>query len=397
MNNDKCSSETICGWVMALLFSVLLVGCGSDSSNSSGYGTFSASLTDAPACGFDAVNVTVEKVRVHQSVSASENDAGWSDITLSPARKINLLSLNNGLLDHLGEIPLAAGHYTQLRLVLDANTGSSLANSVVPTGGVETTLGTPSAAHSGIKLINEFDVVSGQRVDLVLDFNACKSVVTSGSGTYKLKPVIKVIPFVLNGIYGFVDPLLLGSNVLVTAQQNGVIAQSTAPNEITGEFYLTRIAPGNYDVVITANGHATAIIASVPVASIASTVVVSTSSVPITLPNSASHSISGTETLNPSSSTVVAYAAAHQAVGTLPVVTVQSQAADLLSGAYMLTLPIGPPQLGQYSATLPIVFVDGAFVVGQYTDVAYATGYTTQSFIENISTTDVTQNFILVP
>lgn len=371
MNNDKCSSETICGWVMALLFSVLLVGCGSDSSNSSGYGTFSASLTDAPACGFDAVNVTVEKVRVHQSVSASENDAGWSDITLSPARKINLLSLNNGLLDHLGEIPLAAGHYTQLRLVLDANTGSSLANSVVPTGGVETTLGTPSAAHSGIKLINEFDVVSGQRVDLVLDFNACKSVVTSGSGTYKLKPVIKVIPFVLNGIYGFVDPLLLGSNVLVTAQQNGVI--------------------------ITANGHATAIIASVPVASIASTVVVSTSSVPITLPNSASHSISGTETLNPSSSTVVAYAAAHQAVGTLPVVTVQSQAADLLSGAYMLTLPIGPPQLGQYSATLPIVFVDGAFVVGQYTDVAYATGYTTQSFIENISTTDVTQNFILVP
>ena len=82
------------------------------------------SLSDAPACGFNAVNVTVVKVRVHQSSPASNNDAGWTDITLNPARKINLLNLTNGVLDNLGETPLAAGHYTQLRLVLDPNTGS---------------------------------------------------------------------------------------------------------------------------------------------------------------------------------------------------------------------------------------------------------------------------------
>ena len=35
-------------------------------------GTMRMALTDAPACGFDAVNVTIERVRVHQSAGAAE-------------------------------------------------------------------------------------------------------------------------------------------------------------------------------------------------------------------------------------------------------------------------------------------------------------------------------------
>jgi len=46
-------------------------------------GTVHFSLTDAPACGYDAVNITVEKVRVHMSSSAAEDDAGWSEVTWS--------------------------------------------------------------------------------------------------------------------------------------------------------------------------------------------------------------------------------------------------------------------------------------------------------------------------
>lgn len=75
--------------------------------------------------------------------------------------------------------------------------------------------------QSGIKLVNEFDVAPGQRVDLMLDFNACKSIVKRGNGTYALKPVIKVIPFVLNGIHGVVEPA--ASSAMVTAQQNGAL------------------------------------------------------------------------------------------------------------------------------------------------------------------------------
>lgn len=384
-------------WLMAALLAALVAGCGSG--DGGGTGTLGVSLTDTPACGFDEVNVTVVKVRVHQSSSAPDNDAGWTDITLNPARKINFLSLNNGVLDYLGETPLAAGHYTQLRLVLNANTGPGLANSVVPTGGTEMPLVTPSAVQSGIKLVNQFDVASGQRVDLMLDFNACKSIVLRGNGTYALKPVIKIIPFALNGIHGFVDPALLGSNVMVTAQQDGNVVQATAP-KTTGEFFLTRLVPGTYDVVLTADGQATAVITSVPVTTTTSIVDISDSVAPITLHASiTNHTVSGTATLNPASTTEIAYVSAKQAFGVAPVVTVKSVAADdSMSGAYSMTLPTDAPWLGQYATPLPIVLTAQPAVAGLYTIESSATGYQTSlpSFVD-ITVVNAVRNFVLAP
>src|SRR5262245_60667748 len=307
MNTRKNHSKQLT-WVMGLLLTVFVAGCGSDgggsgSGSSTQPGTLGVSVTDAPACGFEAVNVTVSKVRVHQSESASDNSAGWTDITVNPPRKINLLELNdptqpNFALERLGETPLEPGHYTQLRLVLDRNTGQSSANSVVlENTTAEIALVTPSAVQSGIKLIHQFDVDSGQRVDLLLDFDACKSIVQTGNGKYKLKPVIKVIPFVLNGINGFIDKTL--SNVRVSAQQSGNIVRETGMNAQTGEFFLAHLDPGNYDVVITADSHATVVISGVPVSSTTSITTISTSGTPFTLPASGTQNINGTVTLNP--------------------------------------------------------------------------------------------------
>lgn len=393
-------------WFMALMI-VIMAGCsggGSDSRSESG--TVHVSLTDAPAGGYDAVNVTVSKVRVHKSGSAIDTDAGWADITLSPARKINLLDLTNGALEDLGQTPLPVGHYTQLRLVLVPNAnGSPLANSVVLSGtNTEIALDTPSAVQSGIKLINQFDVAAGQRVDLVLDFDACKSVVkAAASGKYILKPVIKVIPTVLNGINGFVDTSSLGSNVTVSAQQNGTIIGSTVP-AITGEFFLARLVPGNYDVVLTADGRTTKVIAAVPVTSPTSITIVATQLAPLSLPVSTTtpttRNVSGTVTLSPANSTDAAtYVAAKQTFGGTPsvTVTVKSQAADQLSGAYLLVLPIDAPLLGQYgTGSLPITFAAQSSVAGQYAIEASTTGYLTQSFVKDISAGDATQNFTLV-
>ena len=67
---------------------LLLVACGGGGSaggsgggiggtgSPSTLGTVRFSLTDAPACGYDAVNVTIERVRIHASSSAAEGDAG---------------------------------------------------------------------------------------------------------------------------------------------------------------------------------------------------------------------------------------------------------------------------------------------------------------------------------
>jgi hypothetical protein len=404
----NASTSRIALFASTAIAAATLVACGGGGSSSTPaptatMGTLGVSMTDAPACGFDAVNVTVNKVRVHQSSTASDTDSGWTDITLSPAKKINLLNLTNGVLESLGQTTLAPGHYTQLRLVLDANTGNGLANSVVRTGSTtEVSLTTPSAVQSGIKLNNEFDVVAGQRVDLVLDFNACKSVVTTGNGKVMLKPVIKVVPTAINGISGFISPALLASHVSVSAQQNGAIVSSTVPSS-TGEFFLSRLVPGNYDVVITADDRAASVVAAVPVASTTSTTALSTAAAPITLATSTSGSIAGTVTMTPASATEVAFVAAKQSFAAGPTVVIKYAGADLTTGAYTLaTLPVAAPQYTAYSATLPLVFTQSLTSTpgaGKYTVDASATGYATKSITPvDISTANQTGvNFALIP
>lgn len=376
-------------FLFSIVIPFLLTACGGsydqDQGSSVSTGTLGVSLTDSPACGFDEVNVTVNRVRVHQSSSAADNDAGWVDITLDPARKINLLDLNNGILDNLGQTPLSPGHYTQVRLVLDPNIGvGSFANSVVPVGGFEASVDTPSAVQSGIKLAHEFDVNAGERVDLVLDFDACKSIVRRGNGTFALKPVIKVIPTVLNGIEGVVDNTSICSGILVTAQQQGVIVQTTSPDVNTGRFLLARLEPGDYDVVLTADACATTVIAAVPVAS-ASSITTLDIGMPIQLPPSATGSISGTVALDPMSETETGNVAAMQSLGPAPSVTVTVKSVTVddtpLSPAYTMTLPVAVPLFGQYSATPSNLLVEPTFLAGVYRIQASANGY------ESFSTT----------
>jgi Domain of unknown function (DUF4382) len=399
-------------WIscVALFMLMFVPACGSSGDDAAAPGAVSVSLTDAPACGFDAVNVTVGKVRIHQSSSADDKDNGWTDITLNPPRKINLLDLNdptqpNFALEHLGETPLAAGHYTQLRLLLVSNDGNSPpANSVVLSGTTnELPLDTPSAIQSGVKLVHQFDVPPGQRVDLLLDFDACHSTVQTGNNKFKLKPVIKVIPFVLNGIEGFVDTALLGNNVVVSAQSGGNMVRVTRPSS-AGKFFLARLdAPAQYNVVFTANAHVTKVITGVPIPSATSITAVSTSGAPITLGVSPTHNISGTVTLNPPTDDETVFVAAKQTFGVGPTVTVKSQPTALVDGpptgdsSYSLTLPTGAPLLGPYSTPLPVTFTAQPVVAGQYAVQASAAGYATQSFNKDISAADQTQNFTLIP
>jgi hypothetical protein len=340
---------------------------------------------------------------VHKSGSAADTDSGWTDITLSPARKIDLLKLSNGVLEALGSTPLEAGHYSQLRLVLDANTGAGLANSVVPTGtATEKTLETPSAVQSGIKLVNEFDVAAGQKVDLVLDFDACKSVVTRGKTNYALKPVVKVVPTVLNGISGFVTTSLLSSHVMVSAQQNGVIVASTAPNAGTGEFSLSRLPAGNYDVVLTADNSAASVVAAVPVTA-SGTTALSSAAAPLSLAVSTVGSISGVATLTPASSAEAAYVSAKQSFASGPTVTIKYQGADLASGAYSIAnLPLAAPQYAVYSSSLPLVFTPHTTTTpgtGKYRLDAAATGYTAKSIalVDLSAANQANVNFALAP
>ncbi|MCE3263208.1 MAG: hypothetical protein K0R43_2287 [Pseudoduganella sp.] len=386
---------------------LLLAACGGGGGGASPppaqtMGTLGVSLTDAPACGFDAVNVTVSKVRVHQSAAAGENDSGWTDLTLPAGRKINLLSLTNGVMESLGQTSLTAGTYSQVRLVLDPNTGNGMANSVLPTGGSETALDTPSAVQSGIKMNANFTVEAGQRYDLVLDFDACKSIVTKGNGRYALKPVVKVIPTAMNGISGALETAALADGVTISAQQGGNVIASTVPTS-TGDFALTRLPVGNYDVVVTSNTHAAYVVGGVPVTSTSAMVPISTLQAPLKLTAlSAMGSIQGVAQLTPASSTESALLSAKQAITGGPTVTIRYAGADLASGAYTIgKLPLAAPQYSAYSATQPLVFAAAGTVPGtaKYQVDATATGYAAKSIpAVDLSLANATGvNFTLTP
>ena len=345
-------------------------------------GTLSVSLTDAPACGFDAVNVSVSKVRVHQSASAAAADSGWSEVVLAPARKINLLNLTNGVLDPLGTTPLPSGHYSQVRLVLDPNTGAGMANTVIPSATkTETTLETPAAIQAGIQIASNFDVVAGQTYGLVLDFDACRSVVTKAAGGYLLAPVVTVVPSTANGITGFVSTVFARDGVVVSAQQNGNVIGSTVADPATGAFALSRLAPGAYDIVFVGAGRGAAVIGSVPVASTTGTTAVSTAAAPINLPVSLTRTISGTVTLLPVSATVKPYVKVLQTIAAGKTVVIQARDAGA-GGAYSVSaLPVAAPQYASYGASLPLTFgpvvpVQG---VGGYRVDALATGYVSKT------------------
>lgn len=373
-------------WLAGMGIAAVLAACGGGGGTSSGTGTLRVALTDAPACGFEHVYVTVEKVRVNQSATAGDADGGWTDLTLSPARRIDLLSLTNGVLEELGTVPLTAGSYSQVRLVLASNSGTgaaALANAVQPVGGAETALDTPSSQQSGLKLQAHFDVQAGQMADLVLDFDACKSVVKAGnSGKYNLKPVVSVVPRIVSGILGYVTTTLTLSSTTVSAQQNGVTVRATTPDS-TGLFSIPYLGTGTYTLVVASPGHATAVVTDVPTGT--ATTVVNGTATAIVPPVSSMADVTGTVSVTSvvGSSTVSAALTdatvrALQPLTGGPVIELGTQAVDAVLGTYRFSLPQAAPIRAPYSTSGTLTFSNDTGAAGKYVVQTLSPGRTTQ-------------------
>ena len=378
----------LCGAAALVLAACGGGGGGGSEPSGGGTGALRLALTDAPACGYDAVNVTIERVRVHQSSSAGDNDAGWSDLVIAPRQRVNLLGLTNGVLEELGQMPLPAGRYTQMRLVLAPNNGNApFANSVVPTGGSEVALTTPSAQQSGLKLNVGIDVGANQIADVVLDFDACKSIVPRGnSGQYNLKPVIAVIPRItdVGRIEGFVHTSIAAA-AQVSVQSAGTPVKATPADPVTGKYVLYPVPVGSYTLVLTHPLRATAAVAGVPVVAAAAPTLVGAASAPLLPPAAASapRTVTGTVTTTP---TAAASVRALQTIATAPAPTpveVAWSAVNDLTGAFSLSLPLAAPVWAPYApAPAAITFNADNAAAGLYTVQAESSGVTKNQAID---------------
>src|SRR3546814_6839623 len=102
--------------LIAAVAALLLAACGGGG-GSHDKGTVQVSLTDAPACGYDHVFVTVSKVSINSSTDGSGN---WVDTDLAAPQKIDLLDLTHGALESLGQAALSRSeeHTSELQSLM---------------------------------------------------------------------------------------------------------------------------------------------------------------------------------------------------------------------------------------------------------------------------------------
>jgi len=222
--------------LMALLTCAFSMGCGDSATAPSQMGTLEVSLTDAPGI-YEAVNVTFSEI-------SANIDGEWIAVRDQAPITVNLLDWNNGNSMVLGTAEVPSGHYTQIRVTIDA------AEVIADGNPYEVTV--PSGALTGLKLLADFTVNAGSTYELILDFDVQRSIVTTGPPNnptgYLLKPTIRVEEKALTGSI---------SGMLTNPENNPVAYAMAGSDTLTstrvdtnGSFRLAFLPAGLYSVSI---------------------------------------------------------------------------------------------------------------------------------------------------
>jgi len=250
---------------------ILLVACGGGGSGSSDTtGTLELGLTDAAHGDYQAIYVTIAAVDVKKQ---AEGESGWETVVM-PGQTYNLLELVNGVIEPLGIGELETGQYGQIRLVLGEqpdglenilNETHPYANYLIDSEDDSIELKVPSGFQSGIKIVKGFWINASQATELILDFDAARSVVQAGkSGKWLLKPNIKILETVENSVSGIVNedgaPI---EGALVSAQsydpaavgfKDEVLVETTTVTTEEGAYKLF-LPLDIYNIVVTKDGY----------------------------------------------------------------------------------------------------------------------------------------------
>jgi hypothetical protein len=200
-------------------------------------------LTDSPG-DYEEVNIDIQGVQVN----SSDGNSGWVSLDVEEGI-YDILKLTNGIDTLLGSIVLPAGKIEQIRLVLGTNNSIKIDGQTID-------LITPSGQQSGLKLNLHADLVEGVTYKILLDFDAARSIVARGNGTYSLKPVIRAIEEATSGaITGTVTPVDATPAIYAIVGSDTV---GTAFADETGKFLVKGVPAGTYTVsIVPSTGYTT--------------------------------------------------------------------------------------------------------------------------------------------
>lgn len=390
--------RNILSGAMAGLALGVVAGCGGIEPED-GEASLRVAIASASGCGYQHVRIAVDSVRVHQSPIAGEDALGWRTLKLDATRRIDLMAMDNGVLEDLGATRIPVGRYQQLRLVLAPNTATRpLLNSVTKPGEGELPLAMPPARQSGLLVRIDRDLDADEGLDLVLDFDACRSVVPdAGGGNYLLEPTLRLLPWPEGEGSSVLGRLgnLPADGAVVSLQQAGHVLRTTT-TDATGRFLLSPAPSGTHDLVIRAEGRTNMLLAGVPVRSASRTTVVAQEQ-PITLVTSGMRSVSGRIGLLGGLAIPAARASALQGVGT-HVIEAGSRPVDAADGGFSLRLPVQAPMLANYDAQADgHDFSPDIGQAGRYTIEAALPGRPVQTRAVEIRMGDAVANFDFAP
>jgi Domain of unknown function (DUF4382) len=174
-NSMKTTTISFLSVLAAVLISV--VACQKDS-NSDSTTNLQIHLTDNP---FNAteVNVDIREIKVN----LNDDSTGWVSLNTN-AGIYNLLALQNGVDTLLATGTIPTGTLKEVRFVLGNDNSIKIGTVTYP-------LTIPSGSESGLKI--KLNKKLNASIDsLLIDFDAALSIMVTGNGEYKLKPVLKI-------------------------------------------------------------------------------------------------------------------------------------------------------------------------------------------------------------
>jgi hypothetical protein len=254
----------------SVLFGVgLLAACGGGGSGGSGMGQMSQAVADAPIDGAQAV------VLKFTGVELTGNGASPTTINFAQPRTIDLLNQSGMASAVLFNQPIAAGSYSQIRLLVVAD-GDPSNSYITMSDGTMHGLQVPSGSETGLKLVSGFTVPSSGVADYTIDFDLRKAITCppGQSPVCLLKPAERLMDNTTVGnIQGVVSASLvpvgcmpgvyLYSGTVTTPEDMNSTAGAADPNQPIASkvpevgsqpayyYQFTFLQPGTYTLAFT--------------------------------------------------------------------------------------------------------------------------------------------------